>query len=106
LQQAGRSKEAAAELQLYESARNDQNQTKKLHELMERQPNNPEHLSKLGAHLLEKFDNVQGLYLLQRALAFDPNHRFAHQALARYYEKKNQPEEAAKHREFLQAPKK
>jgi tetratricopeptide (TPR) repeat protein len=106
LQQAGRSKEAAVELRVYQSARNDQDQTKILHDMMERDPNNPEHLSKLGGHLLEKLDNPQGLTLLQRALAFDPNYRSAHQALARYYEKNKQPELAAKHREYLRSDKK
>jgi len=101
LQQAGRTKEAAAELRVYEKERDEQGQTKKLHDLMERNPNNPEYLSKLGEHLLEKFENPQGLYLLQRALAFDANHQLAHRALARYYEKNNQPELAAKHRQHL-----
>jgi len=100
LQQAGRSKDAAVELQLYKSASSDQGQTRKLHEMMEREPYNPDVLSKLGAHLLEKYENPQGLYLLRRALAFNPNHRFAHQVLAQYYDKKNQPEQAAKHREY------
>src|SRR5262249_47901913 len=106
LKQAGRDKEAAEEWRAYRSAQNDHEQSKKLHDMVERDPNNPEHLSALGAHLLEKFANPQGLYLLQRALSFDPNHQTAHRALARFYEKNNQPELAAKHREYAPADKK
>jgi tetratricopeptide (TPR) repeat protein len=104
LQQAGRHKEAAQELRLYETTRRDQEQTKALYEKMERAPNNPDTLSKLGTHLLERFDNPRGVQLLLRALSLDPNHLPAHQALARYYEKKNQPEQAARHRSFSPAP--
>lgn len=106
LQQAGLVKEAAKQLQVYQRARQDQTQTKKLRDLMEKNPNNPEYLSKLGVHLLDKFDNPQGIYLLQRALVFEPNYTFAHEALARYFEKKNLPDQAAKHRQFSAAPKK
>jgi Tfp pilus assembly protein PilF len=72
---------------------------------MEAEPNNANLLAKLGARLLERFDNPNGLPLLHRALTFDPNHQQAHEALARYYEKNNRPEEAARHREFLPAAK-
>jgi Tfp pilus assembly protein PilF len=99
LRQAGRNKEAAEELRVYQAAHKDGEETKKLHDQMERDPNNPDLLSKLGGRLLEEFDNPHGLHLLHRALSFAPNHRYAHEVLARYYEKNNQPERAAKHRE-------
>jgi Tfp pilus assembly protein PilF len=105
LQQAGRGKEAAAELKVYEKDRRDQIIMRKLYESMERNPNDPIHLSKLGAQLLEKFDNPQGLFLLRRALVLDPENQLAHEVFARYYEKNNQPERAARHRKHLSAGK-
>jgi Tfp pilus assembly protein PilF len=105
LQQARRGKEAAEELRIYQAEHQDENAAKKLHDKMEREPNNPELLSKLGGRLLERFDNPAGLHLLHRALSFDPKQRYAHEVLARYYEKNNQPERAAQHRRFFPASK-
>jgi Tfp pilus assembly protein PilF len=106
LQQARRDKEAAEELRIFLAEQQDEAEAKKLHDKMERDPNNPDLLSKLGGRLLERFDNPAGLHLLNRALSFDPKHRYAHEVLARYYEKHNLPERAAQHRAFSPAGKK
>jgi Tfp pilus assembly protein PilF len=106
LQQAGRAKEVAEQLRIYQAARDAAEQIKKLQEKMEKNPYNPDLLSDMGGRLLEDMDNPQGLKLVFRALSLDPNHRRAHQILARYYEKHDQPEQAAKHRQLALAAKK
>lgn len=87
LLQAGRDQEAATELRAYQAARAEAEQIKKLYERMEREPNNPEVLSKLGEQLLDRFNSPQAIHLLHRALAFDPNHRRARELLAKYRQK-------------------
>jgi tetratricopeptide (TPR) repeat protein len=106
LQQAGRGKEAADQLRVYQAGRDAAELIKKLQVRMESSPYNPDLLSDVGGRLLEEMDNPQGLKLVQRALSLDPNHRRAHQILARYYEKHAQPEQAAKHRQLGLAAKK
>jgi tetratricopeptide (TPR) repeat protein len=100
-QQAGRGKEAADELRIYKATHNEMEQIKKLQDQLQADPNNVDLLSKVGGKLVERFDSSHGLYLLNRALAFDPGHQATHEILARYYEKHKQPEDAARHREAV-----
>jgi tetratricopeptide (TPR) repeat protein len=46
-----------------------------------------------------------GVYWLEQALERDPGHVAAHEAMAKYYEKRGDEEKAAVHRRFLREPK-
>jgi hypothetical protein len=67
---------------------------------LEKNPQNPDLLAKVGNILVAR-DPTTGKGLLETALRISPHHRLAHEALARFYEGKNQPEKAAHHRRAL-----
>jgi tetratricopeptide (TPR) repeat protein len=61
----------------------------------------PEAAARIGAALLRIGRERQAMYWLEQALLRDPAHQAAHQALADYFEKKDQPQKAAAHRRWL-----
>jgi len=98
LQQQGRKKEAATELQRFKKASGDDRKLKELLRKLERSPNDADQLTTVSEIFLRRHDEEMARPFLLRAVAADPRHRKAHDLLARYYESKRQPQEAAKHR--------
>jgi tetratricopeptide (TPR) repeat protein len=70
-------------------------------EVMKR-PHDPSLRCEVGEIFLRQEDAREGLHWLETALQKDPGHRPTHQALVAYYERTNQPAQAARHRQFLQ----
>jgi tetratricopeptide (TPR) repeat protein len=66
-------------------------------------PQNPELMVEAAWICLRNSEPDGAIFWLRRALHYDPNHRPTHEALAEYYEKAGQPEQAAAHRK-LAAP--
>jgi Tfp pilus assembly protein PilF len=98
--QPKRAKEAAAEKKKYEeTVKNWENLKKALNDL-EKSPGNPDLLVQVGKVLLPRSSMI-GLEFLYKALNSAPDHQGAHQVLAEYFEKTNQPEKAARHRKKL-----
>jgi predicted Zn-dependent protease len=61
----------------------------------------PERLAEIGRHLLEVGQERQGVFWLNKALAFDPKHVLANRLLAEHYDKKGEAESAAVYRRRL-----
>ena len=105
LRQQGRREEAEAAKARYHDT---QELLKRVNILLrdevERAPNNPSAPSEAGRGLLRLGQDRLGLHWLHEALRRDPKHRPTHQALAEYYEKKKDPEQAAFHRHQLAGP--
>lgn len=87
LVQASRPQEAAEEMRKYQATRSDMGQIKKLHEQMEREPNNPEVLTALAEQLADKLNSPQAIQLLYRALAIDPSNQRARNRLEKLRQK-------------------
>ncbi len=100
LKQQGRMKEAALELKKYQSMRDDIENLKKLLRKMDRMPRDPDHLAGIGDILLRMKNEELGHQFMSRALAINPGHKKSHEILARFYERNNQPEKAARHRKM------
>jgi tetratricopeptide (TPR) repeat protein len=69
--------------------------------LLGRSPDNADLHCELGVIFLRTGQENSGLESLYRALALDPNHVGAHQALVEYFDRVGRPEDARPHREFL-----
>jgi predicted Zn-dependent protease len=85
-------------------ARNDA-ATKRMDQLIRdvmKRPYDPSLRHEIGTIFLQNGFTEDGLRWLVTALNVDPSHRPTHQALAEYYERTGKPEEAARHRRFLQ----
>jgi Tfp pilus assembly protein PilF len=101
LQEQGRWDEASATL---EQHRKDTVFWKRVAEILQQEARHPstdpDALSELGALFLRTNPHA-GMYWMRRALALDPAHQPTHKALAEYYEKKGDQENAAYHRRQL-----
>jgi tetratricopeptide (TPR) repeat protein len=64
----------------------------------------PDTVSELGTDLLRVGQDNQGVYWLNQALQQDPANKAAHKALAEYFERKGDHDQAAAHRRFLASP--
>jgi tetratricopeptide (TPR) repeat protein len=103
-QQPGRQKEAAEVDARHEKLAET---WQHLHELLNGRAARFRHdanvLSQVGVLLLEVGEDDAGVRWLERALAENPHHRETHEALAGYYERRQQPDRAAYHRTALAA---
>jgi len=104
MNQPDRRQEAQAEKKKYDVARNSWIDFKKILEALERKPRDPDLLVKAGSLVLFRNPSI-GLEFLYKALALAPAHQQAHETLARYFEKTQQPEKAALHRSKLSSGK-
>ena len=100
INQPDRRQEAQAEKKEYDHARNSWIDFKKILEALEMKPRDPDLLVKAGSLVLPRNPGI-GLEFLYKALALAPAHQQAHEILARYFEKTQQPEKAASHRKKL-----
>ena len=72
-------------------------------EVMKR-PYDPSLRYEIGMIFLQNGFRDDGLRWLGTALKADPTHKPTHQALAEYYDRAGQPQEAARHRAFVKQP--
>jgi len=100
MNQPDRRQEAQAEKKKYDVARNSWIDFKKILETLEMKPRDPDLLVEAGSLVLFRNPGL-GLEFLYKALAVAPAHQQAHEILARYFEKTQQPEKAALHRSKL-----
>ncbi len=103
----GRTKEAESALAAYEKYKDVVNRINKLLREVAEQPGtgtDPATPSEIGALLLSVSRDRLGLHWLHQALQRDPTHAPTHKALAEYYEKKGEREQAAAHRSRLARP--
>lgn len=103
-QQGNREPEADAAFRRYEELRKDADRLTKLLSggKVEIAPHDASVPSEIGAIFLRTGQEPSGLYWLEHvALQRDPVHLPTHEILARYYEKKKQPADAARHREAI-----
>jgi tetratricopeptide (TPR) repeat protein len=97
-QQPGHEKEADAILELRKQMSKD---VRELNDMLQKEvdlkPNDPDTAVRVARLAMKTGSEQFGLRWLYIALLRDPNHRAAHRALAEYYERKHQPEQAATH---------
>jgi Flp pilus assembly protein TadD len=99
LQQAGRMKEADAEMDRYRKDAAMLNRVSKiLQNDAERTSNDPDALHEVGSALLNAGNARVGLWWLKRTLRLNPAHQATHKTLADYYEAQGDKETAAQHR--------
>jgi Tfp pilus assembly protein PilF len=103
-QQPDREREAAAALDRYREVTADATRLSLLLNRTSASPPSPARACEIGTLLLRTGQQQHGLHWLHTALNRDPSHRPAHQALAEYYERTNQPEKAGPHRAYLGPP--
>lgn len=84
----GNKKEAEEQFALARSAREALDLAGKLHDQIDRKPDDVEARYELGTIILKYDSERTGLYWLNTALHFDPHHLPTHQALADYFEEK------------------
>ncbi|HEV3144770.1 MAG TPA: tetratricopeptide repeat protein [Gemmataceae bacterium] len=102
--QGDRTKEAEEQLQRYERLRDLAVRMHFLVEHIDEYRNNADKLCEFGTMLLDAKYEDKGLFWIDRALKVNPQHRAAHEALAKYYETRD-PAKAAEHGKFLEASK-
>ena len=88
-----------------ESLERDDAATKRMDQLVRdvmKRPYDPSLRHEVGMIFLQNGFTEDGLRWLVTALHVDPSHRPTHRALADYYERAGNTEEAARHRQFLQ----
>jgi tetratricopeptide (TPR) repeat protein len=97
-----RDREAAEALAEYERYKDLLTRSNKLLTEESRRPSrDPNRLHELGTILLQMGQERQALHWLNQALQLDPDHQPTHRALAEYFEKAGDAEEAAAHRRRL-----
>jgi tetratricopeptide (TPR) repeat protein len=105
LQLQGRGDEAAATLKEYERYKNlVERSNKLLQEVVDSPTASADDYAETGRLLILRGNEQHGVYWLEQALSRDPAHQSAHQALAEYYDKKGDREQAAAHRRWLREP--
>jgi predicted Zn-dependent protease len=105
LQLQGRIDEALAAAKEYERYKAlVERSNKLLQEVVDSPTAGADDYAETGRLLILRGNAQQGVYWLEQALARDPAHRAAHQALAEYYDKKGDREQGAAHRRWLPAP--
>jgi predicted Zn-dependent protease len=98
LQQPGRAKEASAISDLRtQMSKKIRQLNDMLQEDVDQRPDDPDTAVRVARLAMETGSEQFGLRWLYIALLRDPNHRGAHRALAEYYERKHQPDQAAQH---------
>jgi tetratricopeptide (TPR) repeat protein len=102
LQHQGRDKEAAAALEHCTKHRALVDRANQLLKDEARHPTrDPGPPAEVGALLLGIGQERLGMYWLDQALIRDPGHQASHRILAEYFEKKGEPQKAARHRRWL-----
>jgi Tfp pilus assembly protein PilF len=103
LRQAGRADEERTCRQTLDRLDADLKRVEELTRAALNRPYDADLRCELGVLFLRNGEEAEGLRWLGLALEQNPTHQQAHRALADYYEKKGQPEQAAPHRRFLTA---
>ncbi len=102
LRRQGREQDAENTLKEYQNTKKTLEQVNQILRDQVNSPiTDPEKAYQAGAGLLELGQSRLGLYWLHQALIRDPNHQPTHRLLMEYYEKQNDPEQAAIHRARL-----
>jgi tetratricopeptide (TPR) repeat protein len=102
LERCGKSAEAQEQLAKLARLRKDlERKDDIIRNLLSRSPDDADLHCELGVIFLRTGQEKAGLASLYHALALDPNHAKAHQALADYYDRVGRPEDAHPHHEFL-----
>jgi tetratricopeptide (TPR) repeat protein len=100
--QPDRQKEAREELARWQRARKRRDRlVRLLRTELDRKPNDPDLAAEAGELFLQVGEEGKGLFWLHRALAINPEHAPSHRALLAYYERTNNPANAAEHRRHL-----
>jgi len=104
--QPGRERDAAAQLVASQRYKEQAERfSRLLSELIPAHPGDPKYAAEFGDILFQAKQGSKAAYWHLRALQIDPGYLPSHRALADYYEKAGRPQEAAKHRALLPAPK-
>jgi tetratricopeptide (TPR) repeat protein len=102
--QPNRQREAQEELARWEKDRRTGDRlTRLLRTELAAHPNDPDLAEETGELLLQRGEDRQGLFWLQRALTLDPRHVASLRALIAYYERTNNAAKAEEHRQRLAA---
>ncbi|HMF19024.1 MAG TPA: tetratricopeptide repeat protein, partial [Gemmataceae bacterium] len=101
LTQQNKTEKAQIELQNYKDFKADMENLKRHLDDFEKTAK-PASLVEAGELITRRGNDDLGRQFLLRALEMDPANRKAHQLLLQYYTKKNQPQEAVKHRKYLE----
>jgi tetratricopeptide (TPR) repeat protein len=100
LTQRGQKEEAAKYRNQFEKVEADTRRFRKVTELIRGQPQNADLRAEAGTLLLRNDQTEQALGWLTSALQMEPYHPAAHQALAEYYTKLGQQQQADRHRQL------